>query len=321
MRDLGILSPVSIPPRALTLCLACIAAATGASRAQSTASPEKAKPEVRASAGFRQPPWHFDLDAARAVAKAADKLILACFMCSDGSCAGCQALARRLLQDYRFTAFAGDVVLFAHHAPGGAKSTVDDLTAAKGFARLPALAFLDADGNVEARLEVETCTIDALTRALDDTRASVDLAQTLRSMPAEQAATHAGELLAAEVALRKWTFAELEQKLQVLGKQLSADQRARMAPVVDELEWDWLAEQTDMSARERALRYKKLFRDKRFPKPARATRWWIAFAEAGSAAEDPVMVDTAAEMLTGARDLPAGLLDRLRQRSEELRRR
>lgn len=313
--------PVSIPPLTLAACLAFIAAATGASGAQSTASPERAKPEVRASPGFRQPPWHFDLDVARAAAKAADKLILACFTRSDGSCAECDALAHGLLADDRFAAFASDVVLFVHQTPGDAKSEVDELTATKGFARVPALVFLDADGNVQARLEVETCTIDTLARAHEATRACVDLAQMLRSMPAERAATHAGELLAAEVALRKWTFAELEQRLQRLGTQLGADQRARMAPFVDELEWDWLAEQTEMPARERALRFKKLFRDKRFPRHARATRGWIAFAEAGSAAEDPVMVDTAVEMLTSTRDVPAGLLDRLRQRAEELRRR
>jgi hypothetical protein len=263
--------------------------------------------------------WHTSLAAARAAARAEGKLILAYATRTDGPCAACDAVERRVLAAPDFAALAADVVLFVHGPEAVAEGSAQ-APAAPADAIPPAFAFLDADGRVQARLDAAAAAVSVLARAHEDTRACIEMADMLRTLPAEDAGRHAGELLAAEAALRKYRFVELDQRMQALGDRLTPAQRARIAPVHGELHCEWLLQQADMPARERAARFQKLCRDGARPAARLRVAYWTAFAAAGEAAADPVMIETALEALAGAEDLPAGWTETMQARARELRR-
>lgn len=267
---------------------------------------------------WRSEAWHTRLDAARASAAERAALILAYTPCST-PCADGDSFETRVLAHPDFTRVAADLVLLLQ-APTRAEPSVGP--AARAQTPAPAqVALLDATGTLQARLDPATCTLDTLTRAIEATHGSIDLAATLRALPADEAAAHAGELLVAEAELGKYDFVELDKRMQALGDKLSPEQRARIRPVHVELECVWLSQQIDMSDNERRARLLRLLREKRLPTGRVRTRFWTMYGDCGVATGDLAMIETALEALPGGGEVSDDVRARLQTHADELRRR
>ncbi len=196
-----------------------------------------------------------------------------------------------------------------------------DLLAEKGFAGFPALAFLDADGTVLARVDFEQRSVAAFRAILAEVSTYRALRAALAEDGSEPDVHQRAELLVAEARLRRWSFAELDAKVQAFGKALPAEHAATLVPLRSELEFDWLTRLTDMPPREKADRLKLFWRERRVPTGQRGLLFWYEFGAAAVAVEDPTMLDLAAEVLETHPAAVKEIVARCRAQAEALRRR
>lgn len=190
-----------------------------------------------------------------------------------------------------------------------------------GFTGFPALAFLDADGTVLARVDFEQRNVEAFRTILDGVQSYRAMRAALAEDGGEPDVHVRAELLLAEARLRRWSFQELDARMQAFGKTLPAEHAAQLAPLRSQLEFDWLTRLRDISPREKADRLKVFWRERRVPSGRRALFFWLEYGGAGKAVEDPTMLDLAAEVLETRADAPTGVAAAYRKQAEDLRRR
>lgn len=196
-----------------------------------------------------------------------------------------------------------------------------DLLAELGFPGFPALAFLDAEGKVLARVDFEQRNVAAFRTILDGVQSYRAMLAALAEDGGEPDLHMRAELLLAEARLRRWSFQELDARMQAFGTTLSAEHKTQLAPLRSTLEFDWLTRLRDISPREKADRLKLFWRERRVPTGRRALFFWLEYGGAGKAVEDPTMLDLAAEVLESRTDAPTGVAAAYRKQAEELRRR
>lgn len=196
-----------------------------------------------------------------------------------------------------------------------------DLLTELGFTGFPALAFLDAEGKVLARVDFEQRNVEAFRTILEGVRSYLALRAALAEDGGEPDLHMRADLLLAEARLRRWSFVELDARMQTFGATLPAEHKTQLAPLRSELEFDWLTRLRDITPREKADRLKVFWRERRVPSGRRALFFWLEYGAAGKAVEDPMMLDLAAEVLESRADAPSGVAAAHRKQAEELRRR
>lgn len=225
----------------------------------------------------------------------------------------------RVLSSAEFRQESGGVEWFAHDED---ERRDPDLIAALGLDELPAIAVLDSQKVVHARLDVTSATTVAdVQRTLVAVQSNVDLAAMLRSLPAEEAAVHSGDLLVAEALVGKYDFDQLDKRMQALGERLTPEQREKLKPVHIELECAWLLQQRDLTPKQKSAHFWRLLRSSRLPAGKVRVRFWLEFAATGDAVDDPLMLETALEVLDSTREITDDFRRRLRTRIVELRKR
>lgn len=210
---------------------------------------------------------------------------------------------------------------FLHCTSRTAGEPHPDLLTELGFTGFPALAFLDAEGKVLARVDFEQRSVEAFRTIAEGVQSYRAMRAALADDGGEPDVHMRAELLLAEARLRRWSFQELDARMRSFGTTLPAAHKAQLAPLRSTLEFDWLSRLRDITPREKADRLKVFWRERRVPAGRRELFFWLEYGAAGKAVEDPTMLDLAAEVLESRADTPSGVAAAYRKQAEELRRR
>ncbi len=240
---------------------------------------------------FKQCPWSFDYDAARAAAKAPGKLIFAYFTRSYAPAKPATQLEDGALSSPAFATFAKQVVLFCHVSAIGtgalAGDKYPDLLREKGGKAFPFLAVLDADGRVVAThpgLHTEERTVASFEALLQACEASLELERRFRA--GENAVGF--DLLVAKAAIRGITVAEA-QSLAAQLRDLQEAQRDKVEATLISLEFEELYATVRFKSEAVAVgkQFALMWQQKRIPQGTVAMRnFYVLILEAKEAERD-----------------------------------